>query len=149
MGISRRLFLRAGGVAIAGVGSGLVPVPTFLARAAEVTSRKGKVLVVLFQRGAADVIVRAAIEAGAQGATIYYGRGSGVRERLGVLGLAVEAEKEIIKILVANDQVDRVFEQIYVAGNLDTPGMGIVFVTALEKAATHIPDFMRDKLINE
>ena len=68
------------------------------------------------QRGIADVIVRAAIEAGAQGATIYYGRGSGVRERLGVLGLAVEAEKEIVKILIANDEVDRVFEQIYEAG---------------------------------
>ncbi len=101
------------------------------------------------QRGIADVIVRAAIEAGAQGATIYYGRGSGVRERLGVLGLAVEAEKEIVNVLIANDQVDRVFERIYVAGDLDTPGKGIVYVTALEKAATHIPDFMRDKLINE
>ncbi len=101
------------------------------------------------QRGIADVIVQAAIEAGAQGATIYYGRGSGVRERLGVLGLAVEAEKEIVNVLIANDQVDRVFERIYVAGELDTPGKGIVYVTALEKAATHIPDFMRDKLINE
>jgi nitrogen regulatory protein PII len=101
------------------------------------------------QRGIADVIVQAAIEAGAQGATIYYGRGSGVRERLGVLGLAVEAEKEIVNVLIANDQVDQVFERIYVAGDLDTPGKGIVYVTALEKAATHIPDFMRDKLINE
>ncbi len=101
------------------------------------------------QRGNADVIVQAAIEAGAQGATIYYGRGSGVRERLGVLGLAVEAEKEIVNILMANDHVDRVFQRIYEAGNLDTPGMGIVYVTLLEKAATHIPDFMRDKLINE
>ncbi len=101
------------------------------------------------QRGIADVIVRAAFEAGAHVATIYYGRGSGVRERLGVLGLAVEAEKEIVNILIANDQVDQVFERIYVAGNLDTPGKGIVYVTALEKAATHIPDFMRDKLINE
>ena len=106
-------------------------------------------ITVVVQRGIADVIVQAAIEAGAQGATIYYGRGSGVRERLGVLGLAVEAEKEIVNVLIADDQVDRVFQRIYVAGNLDTPGMGIVYVTALEKAATHIPDFMRDKLINE
>jgi nitrogen regulatory protein PII len=72
-----------------------------------------------------------------------------VRERLGVLGLAVEAEKEIVNVLIANDQVDRVFESIYETGDLDTPGKGIVYVTELEKAATHIPDFMRDKLINE
>ena len=52
------------------------------------------------QRGAADALVRAAREAGSEGATIYFGRGSGVRERLGILGLAVEAEKEIINILL-------------------------------------------------
>ena len=78
----------------------------------------------IVQRGIADTIVAAAIEAGAQGATIYYARGSGVRERLGVLGLAVEVEKEVVTILVANDQRDRIFEKIYFAGKLDTPGMG-------------------------
>ena len=50
----------------------------------------------IIQRGKADAIVQAAQDAGAQGATIYYGYGSGVRERLGLLGLAVDVEKEII-----------------------------------------------------
>ena len=78
------------------------------------------------QRGKADVIVKAAQEVGAQGATIYYARGGGIRERLGLLGMAIEVEKEVINILVANDQIDRVFEKMYIAGNLDTPGMGIM-----------------------
>ena len=101
------------------------------------------------QRGAADAVVRAASEAGSEGATIYFGRGTGVRERLGVLGLAVEAEKEVVNILVANDLVDKVFEKIFVASKLDTPGMGILFVTPLEKAATHVPDFMLKKLVKD
>lgn len=100
----------------------------------------------VIQRGKADDIVKAAQEVGAQGATIYFARGGGVRERLGVLGLAIEVEKEVINILVANDQIDRVFEKIYIAGNLDTPGMGIMFVTPLEKAATYIPQEIVDKL---
>jgi nitrogen regulatory protein PII len=91
------------------------------------------------QRGLADGIVAAATQAGAQGATIYYARGSGVRERLGILGLAVEVEKEVVTILVANDQRDRIFEKVYFAGKLDTPGMGIVYVTPIEKMATYIP----------
>jgi nitrogen regulatory protein P-II 1 len=98
------------------------------------------------QRGGADKIVTAAQESGAQGATIYYGRGSGVRERLGLLGLAVEVEKEIITILVANDQVDRVFEEMTLAGKLDTPGMGIIYVTPLEKLSTYVPADIVDKL---
>ena len=91
------------------------------------------------QRGMADKVVAAAQEAGAQGATVHYGHGSGVRERLGVVGLAIEVEKEVITSLVADDQVDRVFEKMYFAGGLNVPGMGIIYVTRLEKAATFIP----------
>lgn len=101
------------------------------------------------QRGVADRVVAAAIEAGAQGATIYHAHGSGVRERLGVLGLAVEVEKEVINIVVANDQRDRVFEKIYFAGQLDTPGMGLVYVTPLEKMATYIPKAVAERLAKE
>ncbi len=103
----------------------------------------------IVQRGMADTIVDAAQDAGAQGATVYYGRGSGVRERLGVLGLTVEVEKEVITIVVASDQVDRVFEKMYVAGKLDTPGMGLIYVTPLEKAATHVPHEIAERLIGE
>ncbi len=102
----------------------------------------------IVQRGLADDIVGAAQEAGAQGATVYYAKGEGVRERLGILGLAVEVEKEVINIVVANDQVDRVFERMYLAGNLDTPGMGFIYVTPLEKAGTYIPHEIADKLAN-
>lgn len=93
----------------------------------------------IVQRGVADTIIQAAREAGAQGATVHFARGMGVRERLGILGVAVEVEKEVIDIVVSNDQVERVFERMYLAGNLDTPGMGIMYITSLEKAATYIP----------
>lgn len=100
----------------------------------------------IVQRGLADDIVKAAQAAGAQGATVYYARGGGVRERLGILGLAVEVEKEVITIIVATDEVDRIFERMYLAGQLDTPGMGFMYVTTLEKAATYIPQEIAEKL---
>ncbi len=93
----------------------------------------------IVQRGLADVIVKAAQDAGAQGATVYYGRGSGVRERLGLLGLAIEVEKEVINVVVSTDQVDRIFERMYIEGKLDAPGMGSMYVTPLDKAATYVP----------
>jgi nitrogen regulatory protein P-II 1 len=98
------------------------------------------------QRGLADTVVAAATEAGAQGATIHYGQGTGVRERLGLLGLAVEAEKEIINILVSEDQVDRIFERVHEAAQLDTPGMGVMYVTPVEKMATYVPNDIVEKL---
>ncbi len=98
------------------------------------------------QRGLADGIIKAAQEAGAQGATVHYAQGSGIRERLGILGLAIDVEKEVINIVVANDQVDRIFEKIYLAGKLDTPGMGIMYLTPMDKVATYIPPDILEKL---
>ena len=98
------------------------------------------------QRGMADEIVKAAQEAGAQGASIHFAHGRGVRERLGIWGLAVEAEKEVINIVVSTDQVDRVFEKMYLAGKMDTPGMGFMWVTPLEKAATFVPPEIVERL---
>jgi len=100
----------------------------------------------IVQKGMADGVVRACRDAGAQGATVYYAKGSGVRERLGVLGVAVEVEKEVINIVVATDQVDRIVEVMYLAGDLGTPGMGFLYVTKLEKAATYVPADVLDKL---
>ena len=100
----------------------------------------------IVQRGRADKIVLAAQDAGAQGATVNYAQGVGVRERLGVMGLAIEVDKEVISIIVANDQADRVFEAMYLAGKLDTPGMGIMTLAALEKIATYIPLELVEKL---
>ena len=103
----------------------------------------------IVQKGIADSIIAAARSAGAQGATVHYGRGMGVRERLGILGVAVEVGKEIIEIVVSSEQVERIFETMYLAGNMDTPGMGIIYITPLEKAATYIPPVILEKLNNE
>ena len=103
----------------------------------------------IVQRGKAERIITAAREAGAQGATVYFARGMGVRERLGVLGVAVEVEKEVINIVVSSEQAERIFERMYLAGNLDTPGMGLIYATPVEKAATYIPPEILDQLNGE
>jgi nitrogen regulatory protein PII len=99
----------------------------------------------IVQKGAADKIVKAAVDAGAQGATIHYARGTGVRERLGLLGVAVESEKEVINIMVSSEMTETMFERLYIAGELDTPGMGIIFVQPISMAGTYVPE----KLLKE
>ena len=98
------------------------------------------------QAGRADDILRAARDAGARGATVHHAKGTGVRERLGVLGVAVEAEKEIVTIIVSAEQQNWVFNSIYKAGKLDTPGMGFIYTMPLEKAATYLPESVVAKL---
>ncbi|NOR40462.1 MAG: P-II family nitrogen regulator [Gammaproteobacteria bacterium] len=105
-----------------------------------------RLITCIVQSGLGDIIVHAAQEAGAQGATIFYAKGSGVRERLGILGVAVEVDKEVVNIVVSSEQLETVFNNIYLAGQLDTPGMGFMYVTPLEKAATYIPEELLEQL---
>ena len=91
------------------------------------------------QKGLADTINSSLLEVGVQGSTVHMGVGTGVRERLGILGVAVDVEREIISVLVAKDQLARIFERMFLAGRLDTPGMGYIYATPLVQAATYIP----------
>jgi len=55
----------------------------------------------------------------------------------------------VINVVVAKDQADRIFERMYIAGNLDTPGMGFIYLTPLDKAASYIPQEIIEKLEKE
>lgn len=105
-----------------------------------------KLITAVVQRGKADSPVQAAIKAGAQGATIVFGRGQGIRERLGLLGLAVQPEKEVIYIVVEERLLDRVLGAIVRAGSLDQPGVGFVYVTAVERTVglLHADEHLHD-----
>jgi nitrogen regulatory protein P-II 1 len=104
----------------------------------------------IVQRGMADAVVKAAQEAGAQGATIYFARGAGIQERLGLLGeIVIDAEKEVIKIAVSSDQADHIFERMYLAAKIDTPGMGFIHISRIEKAATYVPPEILENMVQE
>ena len=94
----------------------------------------------VLQTGLAEGVLEAAKNCGAQGATISYARGTGIRERMGLLGVTIDEQKEVIRIIVSEEQADRVFEAMFLAGGLDTPGKGIMFMTKLDRVATYIPE---------
>ena len=98
----------------------------------------------VLQNGLGEDVLEAAKNAGAQGATISYAQGTGIRDRMGLLGVTIDEQKEVLRLIVSDDQADRVFEAIYLAGKLDTPGKGIMYVSNLENVATHIPQGVLD-----
>jgi nitrogen regulatory protein P-II 1 len=104
-------------------------------------------LTCVVQSGLSEVILKAARDVGATaGAISHHARGTGVRERLGILGIAVEAEKEVVSILVSSEQRDLVYDTLYRAADLDVPGRGFIYITPLEKASTYIPNSMMQRL---
>ena len=98
-----------------------------------------KLITCVLQNGLAEVVLEAARNCGAQGATVSYARGTGVRDRMGLIGVTIDEQKEIIRIIVSKEQSNRVFESMFLAGSLDTPGKGIMWMVKLDRVATHIP----------
>jgi nitrogen regulatory protein PII len=101
-------------------------------------SRALKMIIAIVQRGKADGVVGAAIRAGAPAATVAFGRGQGIRERLGPLGIAIQPEKEIIMIILEEWLADQVLSAMVAAGQLDKPGLGFAFVLPVDRAVGFI-----------
>lgn len=97
------------------------------------------------QRNSADEIATAAIRAGSVGPTVVYGQGRGIRDRLGLLRIAISPEKELIRLVVDNYDTDPVFEAMIQEGRLDTPGMGFIYYIPIEKGIVNIPSTATSK----
>ena len=90
------------------------------------------------QKGMADEIVQSLLDAGIQGATVHSGVGTGIRERMGLLEVAVEVEREIVQVLVSKDQVDRILKECIWLEDLILLEWAI-YAAPLVQAATYIP----------
>jgi len=88
----------------------------------------------IVERGCADKVVEAAMAAGAEGATIYYGRGMGIRQKLGWRGMLVRPEKEVILIVTKEEQTTTVFNAVVAAAKLAKPGHGFAFLHKIDRA---------------
>lgn len=92
-------------------------------------------IIVIVERGNANEIVKKASKAGARGATIVFGRGSGEQVFSFFRSLQVEPSKEIILIIVADEQMDAVFPVVVNAAKVDEPGKGIAFTVPISNLA--------------
>ena len=79
-----------------------------------------------------DDIVDAAKDAGATGATIIPARGTGINEAKTFFGLSLEAQTDIVLLLVEEHIVLKILDTIKKAGKFHNPGTGIAFVVPVE-----------------
>ena len=107
-------------------------------------------ITIVVQSGLEETILNAAQNIGiTTGAIGYTANGIGTRERLGILGLAIETEKDVISLFVSSEQRDTVLNYLYRAAKLDTPGRGYIYITQLEKVAAYIPENIKTALEKE
>ncbi|KAJ52634.1 nitrogen regulatory protein PII [Clostridium tetanomorphum] len=88
-------------------------------------------IVTIVERGKANAIVDKAKIAGAKGATIFYGRGTGEDEIKKYFNFHIESSKEAILIISQEEKSKAIIDAIVKAGNLEKPGKGILFTFSL------------------
>ena len=92
----------------------------------------------IIQKNMAEGVATAAIRAGSAGPTVVFGQGCGVRDKIGILRIAISPEKELIRVVVDHYDTEPVFEAMVKEGKLDTPGMGFIYVMPVEKGIVNI-----------
>lgn len=84
---------------------------------------------IIVNRGYADDIMDAARKAGATGGTILHARGTGKPDDEKFFGITIVPEKEQVLILADKNISENIQKSILELGCLNTPGIGIMFVT--------------------
>lgn len=87
-----------------------------------------KLLFIIVKKALSRRVIKACKKAGAEGGTVFQGRGIGRHDEGSIFGVKVEPEKAVILCLVPNDLVDPVISKVRAAARLDKPGTGIAFV---------------------
>ena len=96
--------------------------------------------------GKGDTVLKAARDLGVSGGIVFQGRGTGIRERLGLLGVAVGVDKEIVLMMAANERRDILIESLFKAAELNAPAAGFIYATAVDKAAVYVPETIIEQL---
>jgi nitrogen regulatory protein PII len=91
-------------------------------------------IITIVDRGLSEDVIEAAKSAGATGATVIHGRGSGTHEKAKLFNIEIEPEKEIVLILAESTIADAIVEAIKERVNIDKPGVGILFVLDVKQA---------------
>jgi nitrogen regulatory protein PII len=90
-------------------------------------------ITIIVQQKHEEKTLVAALKAGAPGETYFYGRGTGVRQRLGFIGSLIEKEKVVILTVVPTSKTDGVVAAVSKVAELDKPGNGFLCVQRVNR----------------
>lgn len=107
--------------------------PAKAKKTARKSTEKLNLITCVLQRGRANQVAKAAMHAGASGATVFPARGMGLGELVKALGFPIVPQKEVITIVASVTSTKKIFDAVCKAADLETPGMGIAYVSPIHE----------------
>lgn len=87
------------------------------------------VICVLSDPGSGEQLSKIALELGISVPLITYGTGNDIRDQLGLIRITIPAEKEIVHLVMPEQDSDSVIKLLVEEGRLDKPGKGFIYQT--------------------
>lgn len=91
------------------------------------SKNKFDLIIAIVNKGFADYVIDTAKIAGASGATVIHGRGTGIHEQDSFLGISITPEKELVLILVFKENRSKIMTEIAKQAHLNESGKGLCF----------------------
>ncbi|MDI6798023.1 MAG: hypothetical protein QMD09_13820 [Desulfatibacillaceae bacterium] len=79
-------------------------------------------------RGEGDIVARIALDTGTCAPAITFGHGTGVRDKLGLLRIAIPAEKEVVLLVASSYDAAAIMNMMIQVGKLNQPGRGFIYL---------------------
>lgn len=92
-----------------------------------------ELIIVISNKGYTDQIMDTAKEKGARGGTIVHGKGTASDETRRFFGLEIQAEKEIILIVVPKDKTNEIMKAISFEHGVNTKARSLCFALPISK----------------
>lgn len=96
------------------------------------TKQNKELLCCVINNGYADLVMEAAKRKGAQGGTIFHGRGTADQDTEKFFGIKISPDKEIVMIVIDKESKDEMMKEIYKDAGLDSKGQGIIFTLPID-----------------
>lgn len=87
------------------------------------------VICVLSDPGSGEQIAKIALELGICVPLITFGTGNDIRDQLGLIRITIPAEKEIVHLVMPEQDSDSIIKLLVEHGRLDKPGKGFIYQT--------------------
>lgn len=87
----------------------------------------------IIQRGLGELITNSVLDMGFCIPSVTYGLGGGFRDKLGIIRVAIPAEKEIITLTVSKHDAVNVLDTLVNLARLDKPGKGFIYMFPIKQ----------------
>jgi len=95
----------------------------------QLLTKLSHVICVLSDPGSGDQLARIALDLGICVPVITYGKGNDIRDQLGLIRITIPEEKEIVHLVMPEQDSESIIKLLVEEGRLDKPGKGFIYQT--------------------